>query len=244
MKQLIQPIKILILAIVLAIVLSIGVSYVYADWAGHTATAPSGNVSELINTSSEGQTKTGGLWLGSLGADGGATIGGSMRIGYTSAVCTAGIAGTLRYNSGVAQFCNGSRWCELGVDCAPADCNLPWGGSIPSGSSVTAYQNSSVACGGSCVSETRTCNNGTLSGSYQNASCAVAVCTGRYISVTASCSNNFGVGSCPFSTAGPPASLVCSPIGSRCYTVRQERSGPCNLRGQINKPWYRLWQCR
>lgn len=40
------------------------------------------------------------------------------------------------------------------------------------GTSITAYQNSTVAYGESCVSETRTCTTGALSGSYQYASCS------------------------------------------------------------------------
>jgi len=55
-------------------------------------------------------------------------------------------------------------------------CSLPWGGTIDSGSSVTAYQDSSVPCGSTCSSETRTCSNGTLSGSYTNSSCSIGVC--------------------------------------------------------------------
>src|SRR3990167_5791320 len=112
MTNLLQSLKILILALIL----SIGVTYVYA-WTGPTATAPGGNTLAPINVGATGQTKSGGLWLGSLGADGGATIGGSMRIGYTSATCNTGIAGTLRYNSGIAEYCNGSSWCALGTSC-------------------------------------------------------------------------------------------------------------------------------
>ena len=44
---------------------------------------------------------------------------------------------------------------------------------IPHGSSITAYQSSSVDFGGTCSSQTRTCNDGTLSGSYSNSSCTV-----------------------------------------------------------------------
>lgn len=57
-------------------------------------------------------------------------------------------------------------------------CNLPWGGSINHNSSVTAYSASSVPCGSSCasVSETRTCVDGFLSGSYTNGSCSVQSC--------------------------------------------------------------------
>jgi len=44
---------------------------------------------------------------------------------------------------------------------------------VPHGSSITAYQSSSVDFGGTCSSQTRTCNDGTLSGSYSNSSCTV-----------------------------------------------------------------------
>lgn len=54
-----------------------------------------------------------------------------------------------------------------------APCGLPWGGSITHGASVTAYQSASVAYGSSCVSQTRTCSNGSLSGSYVNSACTV-----------------------------------------------------------------------
>ena len=49
----------------LAIVLSFGLSYVYA-WTAPTATPPTGNVSAPINTSATAQTKAGGLTFGSL----------------------------------------------------------------------------------------------------------------------------------------------------------------------------------
>ena len=62
----------------------------------------------------------------------------------------------------------------------PSDCTAPWGAVVTNGSSVTAYQAASVPAGSSCVSETRTCNNGSLSGSYAHQSCtvqAVSNCT-------------------------------------------------------------------
>jgi hypothetical protein len=55
---------------------------------------------------------------------------------------------------------------------APAAC-LFNGQTIAHGSAVKAYQNSSVAYGGTCSSEDRTCNNGVLSGSFSYASCNV-----------------------------------------------------------------------
>jgi hypothetical protein len=54
---------------------------------------------------------------------------------------------------------------------APAAC-LFNGQTIEHGTGATAYQNSSVAFGEQCVSETRSCADGVLSGSYSYASCA------------------------------------------------------------------------
>jgi hypothetical protein len=67
----------------------------------------------------------------------------------------------------------------------PANCTAPWGGTVAHGSGVYAYASSSVSCGGSCSSQYRTCDNGTLSGSYTNSSCSVQSCT-------ASCSLPWG----------------------------------------------------
>ncbi|MCZ2343638.1 MAG: hypothetical protein LC104_17870, partial [Bacteroidales bacterium] len=47
------------------------------------------------------------------------------------------------------------------------------GDQVSHGGSVTAYQSGTVPDGQTCVSETRTCNNGTLSGSYGYNSCTV-----------------------------------------------------------------------
>ena len=56
--------------------------------------------------------------------------------------------------------------------------SCPFGGqSIANGASATAYQDPAVAYGSQCVSEQRTCANGTLSGSYTNASCAAGSAT-------------------------------------------------------------------
>lgn len=46
--------------------------------------------------------------------------------------------------------------------------------SIASGDSVTAYSSATVAFGETCVGQTRTCDNGVLSGSNQFSSCSVA----------------------------------------------------------------------
>ena len=48
------------------------------------------------------------------------------------------------------------------------------GAPVASGASVTAYLSSSVAAGQSCTSQTRTCTNGALSGSYNFSNCSVS----------------------------------------------------------------------
>ncbi len=58
----------------------------------------------------------------------------------------------------------------------PAACALPWGGYLPHGDSVTAYQASSVPCGEACESETLQCDDGDLSGSYTHQSCHEEAC--------------------------------------------------------------------
>ena len=69
---------------------------------------------------------------------------------------------------------NCSAWRDVTVTASVLPCTLPWGGSIPSGSSVTAYFTSSVDSPDICSSETRPCNNGILGGiGYLNQSCTV-----------------------------------------------------------------------
>ncbi len=51
-----------------------------------------------------------------------------------------------------------------------SSCGLPWGGSVPGGQTVVAYQSpQSASCG--ALSEIRSCNDGVLSGSYTNNNC-------------------------------------------------------------------------
>ena len=57
--------------------------------------------------------------------------------------------------------------------CTP-NCPLPWGGSIPYGSSVTAYAVPNVLYPATCASQVRTCGfGGVLSGSYTSQTCSV-----------------------------------------------------------------------
>jgi Right handed beta helix region len=56
------------------------------------------------------------------------------------------------------------------------------GNTVPSGASVTAYQAASVAPGSLCISQSRVCADGTLSGSYGFASCSVTTVPAFYVS--------------------------------------------------------------
>lgn len=78
-------------------------------------------------------------------------------------------------NNGVLSGSGNFASCSVDA-CGAASCALPWGGTLAHNASVTAYQTSSVACGQTCASQSRTCSNGTLSGTYTNQSCSAAAC--------------------------------------------------------------------
>ncbi len=132
-----------------------------------------------------------------------------------NASATAGSHGTTRNvsdsaapNVGSASFtCANGTWDEASGSCGGASCSLPWGGSINHNQSTTAYQNSSEPCGGSCTSQTRTCNNGSLSGSYANNSCSVTACASCNLPWGGSINHNQST------TAYQSSSVAC---GSSC----------------------------
>ncbi|MGE0633964.1 MAG: hypothetical protein AB7O96_16235, partial [Pseudobdellovibrionaceae bacterium] len=94
---------------------------------------------------------------------------------------TAYLASTVNSNQ---QCQSETRVCDSGnlsgsfnfASCTPGQKQacLFNGQTIADGQNISAYQSSSVASGQSCVSEARTCSDGTLSGSYGFASCNVA----------------------------------------------------------------------
>ena len=63
---------------------------------------------------------------------------------------------------------------------ASVDCTFN-GQTVANGASVTAYQSNQVPNGQTCLSETRTCNNGTLSGSYTFPACTVSFSLGATV---------------------------------------------------------------
>lgn len=54
-----------------------------------------------------------------------------------------------------------------------ANCTTPWGVSVPHTQDVQAFATASVPFGQACQDETRVCNDGTLSGTFGNASCVI-----------------------------------------------------------------------
>ncbi|OGG56667.1 hypothetical protein A3D71_03455 [Candidatus Kaiserbacteria bacterium RIFCSPHIGHO2_02_FULL_55_20] len=118
-----------------------------------------------------------GLWYCRGAAGGGA--GAYSKKTYAAGALTPGSSVTVTVGSGGAA----PSAAGPGGAGAAGRVTLTWadaasctfnGSTVAHGASVTAYQTSSVPYGSSCVSENRTCNSGTLSGSYIYGSCSVA----------------------------------------------------------------------
>ena len=151
--------------------------------------------------------------------------GGTFEIPYVSGMSTYDIASVYPifedyeppsiydHNLNVGAF-----WEHINITVPP--CPLPWGGSINDGASVTAYQASSVPCGSNCSNETRTCSNGTLSGTYTNSSCSVAACPTLSVSLSA----NPTSGNSPLNDVDLTATAGGSQIGTINYTFYCNRS--------------------
>jgi hypothetical protein len=127
-----------------------------------------------------------------------------------------GILWTVSNSSAVTcGAATGGRWricaCNNGGDTSgTAPCILPWGGTIAHNQSVTAY-NTGASCGG-CAGQTRTCNNGTLSGTYLYSSCNNSNC-GTYCGTNPSCGSDGGA-------SGPPVEVYCD-YGQACRNYMQ-----------------------
>ncbi|MFO0456605.1 MAG: thrombospondin type-1 domain-containing protein, partial [Alphaproteobacteria bacterium] len=107
--------------------------------------------------------------------------------------------------------------------CPSLDCTAPWGATVLNGNNVTAYStNSHANC--ASVSQTRTCINGILSGSFTHQTCGAPVVDGGWSDWSA-CSPSCGDGTQTRTCTNPPPSgggANCSgPSSQSC------NNGPC-----------------
>jgi len=106
---------------------------------------------------------------------------GGTATGFQAASVAAGgqcVSGTLTCTNGTLSNASSFPAASCSVAAAPqaaaaASCTFN-NQSVASGASVNAFQSSSVAFGSSCQQQTRTCSNGTLSGTFTAATCSVA----------------------------------------------------------------------
>ncbi|MGE3975809.1 MAG: hypothetical protein AB7F59_14895 [Bdellovibrionales bacterium] len=98
---------------------------------------------------------------------------GASATAYLSATVACGSSCTSQTRTCTAGVLSGSYTNSSCSVNACASCSLPWGGSIGHGSSVTAWAGSGT-CGSPCSAQTRTCSNGSLSGSYTASSCSTS----------------------------------------------------------------------
>lgn len=173
------------------------------------------------------------------------------------ASCNLPWGGTLAHNQSVTAYQNSSEPC--GGNCSSqlrtctngslsgsfnnsscsvslcASCTLPWGGSLAHNSSVTAYAASSVPCGSSCTSQTRSCNNGSLSGSYGAQSCSVSACAGCSLPWGGSIAHNQSTTA--FSSSSVPCGSNCTSQTRSCTNGSLSGSynfGSCSVSGCSN----------
>jgi hypothetical protein len=139
-----------------------------------------------------------------------AALGCSSSSDTNSAGCDAGVCSPMDGSSpgrdaGMDTSSNDARR-DSAADAHPATCSFD-GKTIASGASVTAYQASSVAPGNLCVSESRVCTDGTLSGTYAFASCSVTTVPAFYVSPGGDDANP-GTFAKPFLTLGKAQSAM------------------------------------
>ena len=136
--------------------------HIYINWLVEGGTTCSA-ATTIVSASQNYPTVT-DTWGGARASSGtNVDLGVAVNAGTWTLSCNAPI-----WNCNPASTCDSVT---LTVNPTTNPCTgTPWG-TIAHGNSVTAYQTPSVPYGNSCVSETRTCNNGTLTGSYTNTSC-------------------------------------------------------------------------
>ncbi len=135
-------------------------------------------------------------------------------------VCTAGVlTGTGNYIA-----CNRK---------VPANCSSPWKEDVAHGQSRAAFASPTVPYGQACPQETRTCNDGALSGTYQYNACLVAP--------PLACKPPWAGGEIPHGTNVSAYSSATVNYGQDCSMVQQLRV--CNNGTLLGSSNYSLPTC-
>lgn len=160
------------------------------------------------------------------------TCGSANGLNYTvqpsANLCATGNASPVTPNgtNSWGWTCDGMGANATNQNCATSvNCPLPWGGSIGVGRTVTAYQTATVPYSDTCQSETRTCTNGTLSGSYTYQNCKPGCAGGstNWTNGTNTCTGSYGA-----MNAGDTATVTNTPsntTGTETATCANDGSG-------------------
>ncbi len=104
---------------------------------------------------------------------------------------------------------------DAGSSPALAGCELPWGGTIAHGESVTAYETGTrTVAEGPCKGETRLCFAGTLSGSFEFENCVAEPITTPLAESTKTLGDCLAIGG---QIADAGGAYVCRRTGSSCW---------------------------
>lgn len=141
-------------------------------------------------------------------------------------------------------------WSAAATNCPAVACDLPWGGTLADGGSVTAYMHQDCISKAACISETRTCTGGVLSGSYTQQTdcrdhCPVS-CSTPWGTTVANGNSVTSYGTYDTGAKGSPCDEqvhTCSygsfdvDIGARsqsCECVPDEKGGGCDGSGVVD----------
>ena len=226
---------------VLAATMPIGGQDLTAQWNGNNCT---GTAWGTINNGSSVTAYASSLPSGACTSQTRTCTNGSLSGTYTSTTCTPGCTGTpwgtvasgfsgtaysastVAWNASCSSIAQ-TRTCTAGTmsgsythtSCSPAtalNCTGTAWGTINNGSSVTAYASSLPS--GACTSQTRTCTNGSLSGTYTSTSCTPG-CTGTpWGSVASGYSNTaWASGTLTYSSSGSAITAdICISENRKC----------------------------
>jgi hypothetical protein len=147
--------------LLLAIVLSIGISYAYAAWSPPSNTPPGGNIDAPVNVGGVPQAKAGSLWSNSfIGSAGSGYFGGNLQVVGNIQVPTLCLNGDCR-----SAWPSGSGGTITGVT---AGTGLSGGGTT---GTVTLNVKTTSQSVYNCIPTGHVCANGSCTGISFNTSC-------------------------------------------------------------------------